>query len=539
MPKPYFLSRPSGLYVRFLVPHYAQPLWGGRYIIKSLGARRGDEARLAAARLGYALSVFFDDVRQMAKDGTLDTLTLVLSDGRRVRQRITDHDELMPTSHHYTVEERPDGSWVVIAEGPEDHENAMDMVRLLKSIPPDPNFVRTRLPPPPADGPMLEQRVELFLEQFNQKQRAEANKLDTAFTLRLFVGIIGDKPLTAIGAEDMDRWMDALAHWPPNASKRDPFKDLSPREVVIVAKQRGEAPISLRTREKHLDRLRVFFNWALERRDIDRNPCATLHVMTREQEDTQSRRAFTDAELAVVFQPGNREVFCDTPSKWWLPLLGLYSGGRAQELAQLHTQDVEEVAGVWGFHIAARFPGQKIKNRQSRRFVPLHPVLLEAGFLAYRADIVRQLGDGPLFPGLGSKPGDAVGDWFNRTYLRNQCGISEQVFHCFRHTFITAADRAGVPEGRIARITGHSQGGSVLRGHYIDVPTLPERVAALSSVTFALPPITAYEAGQFDEFLERVMRTRKRASAVQARAKRQAVTAASITASTLLKAPRR
>jgi hypothetical protein len=62
-----------------------------------------------------------------------------------------------------SVEERLDGSWVVIADGPEDHENAMDMVRLLRSIPP----VRSssaRLPPQAADGPMLEQRVELFLD---------------------------------------------------------------------------------------------------------------------------------------------------------------------------------------------------------------------------------------------------------------------------------------------------------------------------------------------------------------------------------------
>lgn len=368
---------------------------------------------------------------------------------------------------------------------------------------------------------MLEQRVELFLEQFNQKQRADANKLDTAFTMRLFVGITGDKPLSELGAEDMDRWLDALAHWPPNATKREPYKDLSPREVVIVSKRKGETPIGLRTREKHLDRLRVFFNWAMERRDMDRNPCAAIHVMTREQEDAQSRRAFTPTELATIFNPGLREMHCDTPARWWLPLLALYSGGRAQELAQLHTQDIEEVAGIWGFHIAARFPGQKLKNTQSRRFVPLHPALLDAGLLPYRDDIVSALGEGPLFPGLGAKPGDTVGDWFNRTYLRNQCHIQGQVYHCFRHSFITAADRAGIPEARIARITGHGQGGSVLRGHYIDVPTLAERAAALSAVDFSLPAVETYAAGQFNAFLAKVARGQRRRGAVQARAGRQ------------------
>lgn len=287
MPKPLFVQRPSGLYVRFLVPVHARQVWGARVVVKSLGGRRGDAARLAAARLGYALSVFLDELKLMGEAFRSEMLVAVQVDaqGRRVRRRITETADTF-TYANYQVEERSDGSWVIIANGPEDHEAAMDMVRLLRDIPPDPNFVRTHVAPPPVTGPMLEQRVELFLEQFNQKQRAEANKLDTAFTMRLFVGIIGDKALSDVGAEDMDRWLDALAHWPPNATKREPYKDLSPREVLIVSKRKGETPISLRTREKHLDRLRVFFNWAMERCDVDRNPCASIHIMTREQEDT-------------------------------------------------------------------------------------------------------------------------------------------------------------------------------------------------------------------------------------------------------------
>lgn len=72
----------------------------------------------------------------------------------------------------------------------------------------------------------------------------------------------------------------------------------------------------------------------MERRDVDRNPCASIHVMTREQEDTQSRQAFTAAELATIFNPALREMHCDAPARWWLPLLALFSGGRTQELAQ-------------------------------------------------------------------------------------------------------------------------------------------------------------------------------------------------------------
>ncbi|HEV7776351.1 MAG TPA: DUF6538 domain-containing protein, partial [Luteibacter sp.] len=63
MPKPYFLPRASGLYVRFLVPAHARAAVGSRYVVRSLGTLRGDAARLAAARLGYALAQQFDAVR--------------------------------------------------------------------------------------------------------------------------------------------------------------------------------------------------------------------------------------------------------------------------------------------------------------------------------------------------------------------------------------------------------------------------------------------------------------------------------------------
>jgi integrase len=259
----------------------------------------------------------------------------------------------------------------------------------------------------------------LFLAQFKQKQRAAANVLDTTHTLRLFLGVVGDKPLSAVLPEDMDAFLAAIADWPVNASKKPEYKDLNVQGVLNVSRRLHPPTLSLRTQEKHLDRLHVFFNWCVKRRDIPDNPASSLHVMTRAQEDERSRRAFLPSELQAFFDPANRDKHCLTPSRWWIPLLALHSGARVNELAQLNTADVEEVDHVWGFHIATRFAGQRLKNPKTKRFVPLHPALLDAGFLAYVADITQaQRGaSGPLFPGLGKVGGDKVGDWFNRTYM--------------------------------------------------------------------------------------------------------------------------
>lgn len=291
MPKPYILQRQTGLYVRFLVPEHARKYIGSRFLVRSLGNLRGDAARLAAARLGYALAKHFEDVRGRMSEQGKPPLKLVLRTG--TGNEVQD----------YAVEILPDGTKRITAEGQEDHALAMEAWNAIQATPPafsedDLNKAfplstsassspllqneSRRLDRP---SPRLEERVALFLGQFSQKQRAAANVLDTTHTLRLFVGIVGDKQLSDIGPEDMDLWLDALAHWPPNATKRPAYKDLSPTAVAALAKRNGESPISLRTREKHLDRLRVFFNWCMERRDIDRNPSASLHVMTREQEE--------------------------------------------------------------------------------------------------------------------------------------------------------------------------------------------------------------------------------------------------------------
>jgi Integrase len=517
MPKPLLLRRPSGLYVRFLVPVALRDAVGSRFLVRSLGNRRGDAARLEAARLGYALAIQFAGMKQhMAGETKKDN-------PRPPRPVVLRTTPLGPSFGvvDYVCQVEANGAARIEADSPEDHARAMEALQLMQRSAPAAVPAVSAKP-----SPMLGERIDLFMKQFRQKQRAPANVLDTEYALRLFLGLVGDRPLVEVDAEAMDIFLDAINHWPPNASKKPAYKGLTPAQVVKKAKKLGEPTISARTQEKHLDRLRVFFNWCLARRDMDRNPAASLHVMTREQEETRERRAFTTDELATLFDPVRRAEHCATPVRWWLPLLALYTGARAQELAQLRTDEVEEVAGIWGFHIWALHPSQKIKNRVSKRFVPIHPALLAAGLLDYRADVVSTLGAGPLFPGLGARAGDSLGDWFNRTYLRGACKITDPglVFHCFRHTFATVADRLGIPESRIARITGHSTGGSILRAHYIDAPTLPDRAAAMRAVVFDLPAVPPYQPGQFASFFAKATRSTRRRTAVKKRATRSSKT---------------
>lgn len=481
MPKPYLLRRPSGLYVRLLVPAHLRAAVGSRFIVRSLGGLRGDAARLAAARLGY-------------------TLGLAWSEG----------SPAVPDFRKFEIVGTPGApDFRLTTDGtPGDSAAALEALKIMGS--------GLRLPDP-KPSPTLGQAAGIFLAQFKAKKRASRTVLDTENSMRLLLDVVGpDVPVADIGNAHMDALLALLPQIPPNASKRKGYKGLTPTQAAARAVKRGDPGLSHRTQEKHLDRLRVFFGWLYDRRDIDRNPIRTAHVLTRKADEARSRRPFSDAELALIFSPEKRAL-CKVPAQWWGPLLALYTGARAQEIGQWWTDDLEEIGGVWGLHISARHPGQHVKNPTSQRFVPVHPALLDAGLLAWR-DHVRTflyLGDGPLLPNLNGRAinGDALGDWFNRTALRAWCGIEDKrvVFHCFRGTFASRAERAGLSDARIGRLTGHAGAeGSALRAHYIDPPSLPERAADMQRVTFpAVPDLTPYHAHQFRDFLGRALRNRQ------------------------------
>ena len=154
---------------------------------------------------------------------------------------------------------------------------------------------------------------------------------------------------------------------------------------------------------------------------------------------------------------------------YWLPLLALFTGARAEELCQLRPEDVYEdryysegdaERTVWVVAITDRGDdAQGLKNEGSRRRFPIHAELLRLGFVEFA---VAAKGRSRLFDKLepdvrGRESGNWL-KWFGK-YLRSVCGVTDtrMVFHSFRHTFKDAA-RASMQEPESDAITGHSSG---------------------------------------------------------------------------------
>lgn len=230
---------------------------------------------------------------------------------------------------------------------------------------------------------------------------------------------------------------------------------------------------------------------------IPKNPWTGLDI---EHRTTARRRPWKPDELTTLF---GQPLFTryELPQEWraggaaayWVPLIGLFTGARISELAQLRTGDVSTKGPVPLLSITDAGEGQKVKSSASVRSIPVHPELVRLGFLEY-AEEMQKTGDGSLWPNLKlrkGRPGGFISDWFGD--FRKAAGIAEKYpdFHCFRHTVRTLMSRGGIDHKVQDHITGHEAVGSTGTKVYqhVDEAELLQAVECLNYPGLVLPRV--------------------------------------------------
>ncbi|ASL01746.1 site-specific integrase [Xanthomonas citri] len=507
LPKPLMISRSAGLYARFFVPTDLRASIGSRYLVRSLGNRRGDHARLAAATMGVALSMAFDAMR---KGMTVDLDELL----KKVRSG--DIQEL--TLRNVTL---PDGTRIAQAqlENPADAVMFGDLMERSRRVEPvevtSARVAKRReqlrsasqgLANQASNALMLSKAMADHLRDLAGARLHQKTVLESRHTLRLFAGIIGkDVPVASLTQDHVRAFFEGVRYWPSNATKRPAYRDLSVPEVIKLAKKNQEPEPAAWTMAKHRQRLSVFLVSLVEGKHLAVNPLAGIRaIATPDSEDTGS--PFTDAELQAIFDPVEFPKWASKyPHRWFGPILGLYSGARVNEIAQLRLEDIDTIDSVPGFFVRKIGKKQSIKNKHSRRFIPLAQPVIDCGFLDYVKE-ARQAGVERLFPDLPNSTGLGYGRQLSRqfsVYIKRQ-GVAEkgQGFHGFRHTIASKLDEAGVSASAIGALTGHGTGQTVLEKFYIDRRSLPDRVATLAKF---IPPVLlpTYKSDEFEINLRR------------------------------------
>jgi len=238
---------------------------------------------------------------------------------------------------------------------------------------------------------------------------------------------------------------------------------------------------------KNIGFLRAIYNAAKKRLKLSSNPFAEIEVPGLDIHKVR-RLPLSQDDLQVlftstVFQQGGMKRGGGGAAAYWMPLLSLYTGARLEELGQLYTADVKREKGIWYLDITDIVEDdrlkishpKRLKSPSARRKLPLHPQLLEAGFLDYLAAIKAQKHT-RLFPLLKADcEGDLTGNfskWWTR--YRRRIGIKGKLkpFHSLRHTFKDAMREAEIDVMVANRLMGHkddSMGGHYGLGHSLRV----------------------------------------------------------------------
>lgn len=233
----------------------------------------------------------------------------------------------------------------------------------------------------------------------------------------------------------------------------------------------------------HLACARALFRFAVANKLMDSDPTAGVRVSRKAKAGTKML-SYDNEEVArlLALASASKE-----PWKRWLPWLAAATGSRIGEVAQLHGSQVLQKEGITVLAIAPTKDGGRLKNDGSERHVPLHPKLIEDGFL----DFVEARGDGPLFYQRTS--GDPKRKHASKG-LSNRLAawIRENGFtdsrkapnHALRHWFKSEASRIGIPDSVADAIQGHSDGRDSSKYRHI---SLEQKSSAIR--TIILPPV--------------------------------------------------
>lgn len=201
-----------------------------------------------------------------------------------------------------------------------------------------------------------------------------------------------------------------------------PLSDITHTDMYEFFESRlkdSEKPWSMKYQKKVASGLRDAFGLAQVKGLCRHNPIAELQTMPvlgskEEQSRMRPRKPFSVEQLNTIFTSAwydpaasnwRQRMKWDLGARYWVPLLCLYHGFRVREPLQLLTTDIqmgphplikiqvedEEAA-------TQELPERRLKNAATHRMVPVHPVLLELGFMEF-VEIARQRGRrSPLFP---------------------------------------------------------------------------------------------------------------------------------------------
>lgn len=303
--------------------------------------------------------------------------------------------------------------------------------------------------------------IREFSQDPSREARSAKTEQDYGMVFRLLREQLGEKtPIADITRDDCTELRRILMALPSNAAKKYP--------ALTLAKAAQDAPNGVprmkpATINSHLTKIGTIFKWAVTEQKLSSSPARALSVAETGRR-SDDREGFTMEELRRIFssplftgcvndERGYARPGPNRPrrSRFWVPLIALFTGLRQNEICQLATDDIARVDGIDVVRVRAVHPWQHLKSTAAQRIVPIHPELARIGLLTYVQEL-RSRSEERMFPELKADGRGYMSGVFQKRFATflTSVGIDDpkKVFHSFRHTWADAMRAAEVVEER-------------------------------------------------------------------------------------------
>lgn len=217
--------------------------------------------------------------------------------------------------------------------------------------------VETPAPPKVKDLMSLDALYDKFKAQRTGekmwKDPETQDKREYGPIVRDFIAVVGNKPVYQLTQDDAQKYYEHTL---------------------------ARSDIALGTKKRNLTRIKTVLLYG---RDKHKVPDITgpLEITTSYKKTHKSYERFTPSDLEALFHSEDyKGNGFKKSSQYWLPMLGLYTGARIDEIASLQLSEIAELDGVWCYYMSSKEANGGGKNDFAPRWVPIHPKVLEAGF---------------------------------------------------------------------------------------------------------------------------------------------------------------
>ena len=343
--------------------------------------------------------------------------------------------------------------------------------------PDDPNELDAK----PLSAPLLSALVEQWI---GEKKASDAwlpkAENDYRRWLETFMAVCRDKPVTNYEKSDARDFKNHIIGLPANWRKYVATRHASVLEAPMLGKAAGLEPISVATVNKALGRLDYFWQWIeAHYDDVTPNLFNGLKIAKRTKA-ADDRHPFSPEQLQSMFS-SPLFVGCKSSTQrnvvghvnmagtahYWLPILGLFTGARLNELCQLQITDVKDEEGILFVNITDDANDQRVKTAGSKRRCPIHSTIEMLGFRDFY-EWRKASGEKLLFKEVKlSKDGyysDGMSKAFGRFLKAIKVKTKKTSFHSFRHNLEDACLANNGRADILDALQGHSTQG--MRGRY-------------------------------------------------------------------------